>query len=1480
MDRDYKYVYREFDKYVRILEAEGIYPPSINSIEFFCKEMITKKFWYYPPTRGGIKSVMIYGTLARDQLTTDAILDRSDGIENQELFNEMRQKLIDRVEEMYGVTGNEERARSWAPNPFSVDDRAFEYALMENISEEEWGRMEPLERQQTVAYQKAVADSIYVKNRCSEYFQTVGPFMLRKTMHHPIMSIYFSFSASALDGRNSTFLARKRDGEVSVDSEDDIQKFMTEREYDDILSMGNDAFRGLWFVPSTTGQNIKMACIDFDNPSMAAKDTKMKTAVRNVAKKLEAQEVPYIIMFTGKSYQIWFGTEAINIDNQYEANRYIEQLLKGVDALVSAKSSVSEAERNEAIKRAVPLIDKSVNTKNKPLGMFFGMHYKPQKSPTDDPGTGYVRVPVPLKQLTTFDPTIEAHPEYVMKNFNALSLQVDQWFDEVGIGQGFGGKGNIETPPECFRSDDNEPEFSTVKFAEEWKKGKKGFPEFNFEDGRAEASQYQELLITPKFDGWLGVIHYRSTGNFILNKKRLVNQKERSTKTGNVVMTEEVQCVLVTRGGIVMWDNHITREFQRTCERLGIREAILTGELVTYNEYGKVAGPQGVTAILNRKEQKDGNTTQNERLFNNLRFTLTDLIKIDGKQWNIDDPYDAKHDLLKQFTSFRIDLTPYFRLEQPFIERFDALWTQVTVTDGHEGFVVYADGNRFKVKRHNTLDAVIIGIDATSKRWIDGKGIGSAYVAVMHNRPKFGPMYVSLGRVGTTGLTDAQRMELTERVLGEDNEFVIPLSKALGQTEDTMGLENVVLVEPTTVVEVVYEKLNEGREPSFAMYRQQRMGRGRTASVNFTFADVMYSRRMRSPRIVGIRDDKNPLKKLDIDSAQGDTSGGFQIGAKPNPLFSFPTISSLIKEFNRITWSLESAKKKEVPVVFRDDELVQRSFVGEVISGPEGVDASIDLWRKLHKLMDRNREFAGYVKNNTMYYGSSHRRGEVIPEFTEEFSGCDFMFHTHPYHPLLGRELGFISPQDIVVSMIARIGYGVMNHVVSETYGFDVVTMNIKKDSKLAKAIKAINKAKTPATIKKYTKEISSIITKEAKMIHGEFSKKTSVRNKLVSWLVKNEIAFTPFDISAATINEYAEKSENFVVKYQVMPLPLYQVSFKGQYPQLEVLENPMSFYGFEPTRNVEYVGYPGEEVWGLKIEDEFRNAYDRAYAFDKPPGTDKMYLTGTSSGPQSPAPIKVRGRSIYLDVSNLDQGIFATAIDDDLMEGQDAAKILPKYQPDKEGIEVPRSMYDMERGMYHNDAEQNARDLKLQAKVFFDMSRPKDMLKSENKDEYFKKWFEMIDESGAVLKDVSKKKGLPKDEKKILAEVLEEEIMNNPQYITSLWDERIEGFVAEYEEALREYEAGIASHPDDRLRTKYPEWEFNALQKARMLLIAEEEYGYTPSEISAIQSGYQPKGISPSLTSAFSDLYGPGLRFDDLDDEEDEFDGTNAEDN
>ena len=51
-----------------------------------------------------------------------------------------------------------------------------------------------------------------------------------------------------------------------------------------------------------------------------------------------------------------------------------------------------------------------------------------------------------------------------------------------------------------------------------------------------------------------------------------------------------------------MRDNHITREFETLCKRMKLREAIITGEMIAYDDFGKVAGPAGVTAVINRKE--------------------------------------------------------------------------------------------------------------------------------------------------------------------------------------------------------------------------------------------------------------------------------------------------------------------------------------------------------------------------------------------------------------------------------------------------------------------------------------------------------------------------------------------------------------------------------------------------------------------------------------------------------------------------------------------------------------------------------------------------------------------------------------------------------------------------------------------------------------------------------------------------------------
>ena len=100
MERDYKFVYREFDKFIRILEAEGKYPPSVQDIELFCMSQLLSDSGTIWPVGTGIPSQMIQGISTLDRLTSERILDITDGINNQDLFVEMRDLLVARAKEI------------------------------------------------------------------------------------------------------------------------------------------------------------------------------------------------------------------------------------------------------------------------------------------------------------------------------------------------------------------------------------------------------------------------------------------------------------------------------------------------------------------------------------------------------------------------------------------------------------------------------------------------------------------------------------------------------------------------------------------------------------------------------------------------------------------------------------------------------------------------------------------------------------------------------------------------------------------------------------------------------------------------------------------------------------------------------------------------------------------------------------------------------------------------------------------------------------------------------------------------------------------------------------------------------------------------------------------------------------------------------------------------------------------------------------
>ena len=141
-------------------------------------------------------------------------------------------------------------------------------------------------------------------------------------------------------------------------------------------------------------------------------------------------------------------------------------------------------------------------------------------------------------------------------------------------------------------------------------------------------------------------------------------------------------------------------------------------------------------------------------------------------------------------------------------------------------------------------------------------------------------------------------------------------------------------------------------------------------------------------------------------------------------------------------------------------------------------------------------------------------------------------------------------------------------------------------------------------------------------------------------------------------------------------------------------------------------------------------------------------------------------------------------------------------------------------------------------------------------------------------VKDASKESALTKAEKRKLLEVLDDNIANNPAFVTPDWEQRIDAYEMYYNEIQqKEGPANI----DAIIQSKYPTWEYQALEKARKLRQMERELGYTEDEINMIKQSFSPQTSSVTLTSAFSSLYGPSL-FGDLEEEDDD-DGTESED-
>ena len=122
----------------------------------------------------------------------------------------------------------------------------------------------------------------------------------------------------------------------------------------------------------------------------------------------------------------------------------------------------------------------------------------------------------------------------------------------------------------------NDTSNELTKMLESWKK----FPKMHELSKRTvgeEALQHESITVMPKLDGRLGCMAFNNLGRFKVNGQSLDKQQKREGII-ETISSERQRAVFCTKGGMFAWDNYLTHAFEDACRKIGVTEAIVTGE--------------------------------------------------------------------------------------------------------------------------------------------------------------------------------------------------------------------------------------------------------------------------------------------------------------------------------------------------------------------------------------------------------------------------------------------------------------------------------------------------------------------------------------------------------------------------------------------------------------------------------------------------------------------------------------------------------------------------------------------------------------------------------------------------------------------------------------------------------------------------------------------------------------------------------------
>lgn len=927
-------ILREFTKYTELVTVEKEIP-SQDDIDFFLENFLSRSYSFVYQNN---YHTQILCANTEDPLTGEKPYDMSEKT-YKEAYDELKPLLTEKVREAYGSISTEANDFNWDPKPKTVFDYDKEFVYESNMSMETWENMSETEKSVHPIRNDSKVLANKVKSRINQYFKKVLPFMMRKSMHHPLAFVQWSTSTGYLPlrrlGRDEQY--------VSINSEEELQDFLSKTTYDPESGFPggkHGGIRSMLWTPTESGRNIKMGVIDIDNPANLSQK-KLRDVTSTVAKVLDANGHPYIIMFSGNNFQIWFGAAE---GEQLGEMRYVNERIR------SYLQPYGKFDRQEAIDSEMFHFDEAVmklradKKAYQPTRMFFSLHYPiNEKSPKEY--TGLAAVPVPLEDLSganQFEPAVHAHPEFVLDNFDMYATLVAAFFDEVEIGQDYEGRGELETNPPCIVQPDKYPEDDLISLID----NQTNCIPVKLEDIAKKVADEESAYVYAKTRGVDAVLKYDEKGGLRFGGTALKIKSELVDRVGNKkTRVDESTAAIITRTGIVVHQDWITRDLTNFCRANNIAELTLVGQIVSYDSMQHETEEDAVRAIISQGDPSD---------FKNLRFVLH---KIASYQ---DDavPIEGMEDAIFSLQTNRILVGPSRFFTDPMGNKLKTYYKNIRDSRRGNKLVVLGEEKYF-ISSTNTVSMTIVGVDKRSKLFQqDSAEIGPVFVAMMKTSSSKGPTYHILAKA-EIALKQEDRIKLKQMVYGENNSHRVPQ----GAREDAYS-EDIEMFEPKIVVDVSYDGVSNRMFNSLPFTYLPGNFEGTNLTEIFRIArGASYATVLENAKVVAIREDLDSRKEAHVTFKQDKLIS--ISGIRPKSGFS-------------IVKALPNPTKSENLYFYFEKPL------GEEIDTKVPWKMSEKTYNKLSRLAKKSK-IIGYVNGKRLYYQDS--KGWTILGENDAFLG-------------------------------------------------------------------------------------------------------------------------------------------------------------------------------------------------------------------------------------------------------------------------------------------------------------------------------------------------------------------------------------------------------------------------------------------------------------------------------------------------------------